>query len=74
MPFAINGQTGFNQVMDSGLGDAWRKRLRDEFGLETLSDRFMRSPRVVFTTKKVASIRDIHRLGSTSTTRPKPTR
>lgn len=55
VPFAINGQKGFNQVMDSTLGDAWRKRLRDEFGLETLSDRFMRSPRVVFTTKKVTS-------------------
>lgn len=55
VPFAINGQKGFNQVMDSPLGDTWRKRLRDEFNLETLSDRFMRSPRVVFSTKKVAS-------------------
>lgn len=55
VPFAINGQKGFNQVMDSALGDSWRKRLRDEFGLETLSDRFKRSPRVVFTTKKVGS-------------------
>jgi len=55
VPFAINGQKGFNQVMDSALGDAWRKRLRDEFGLETLSDRFMRSARVVFSTRKVSS-------------------
>lgn len=59
VPFAINGQAGFKQVMDSSLGDAWRKRLRDEFGLETLSDQFMRSPRVVFTTKKVTSPTDM---------------
>ena len=59
VPFAINGQQGFNQVMDSALGDSWRKRLRDEFGLETLSDRFMRSPRVVFTTKGVSSLADM---------------
>lgn len=59
VPFAINGQKGFNQVLDSELGQSWRKRLQDEFGLTTLSDRFLRSPRVVFTTKKVATPADM---------------
>ncbi|MGL4242680.1 MAG: TRAP transporter substrate-binding protein DctP, partial [Beijerinckiaceae bacterium] len=52
VPFAVNGQAGFGKVMDSELGQSWRKRLQDEFGIVTLNDRFMRSPRVVFTTKK----------------------
>ncbi|MGL4242493.1 MAG: TRAP transporter substrate-binding protein, partial [Beijerinckiaceae bacterium] len=55
VPFAVNGQAGFGKVMDSELGQSWRKRLQDEFGIVTLNDRFMRSPRVVFTTKKVAN-------------------
>lgn len=59
VPFAISGQKGFSQVLDSDLGQSWRKRLQDEFGLVTLSDRFMRSPRVVFTTKKVGSPADM---------------
>ncbi len=59
VPFAISGQKGFNQVLDSDLGQSWRKRLQDEFGLVTLSDRFMRSPRVVFATKKVSSPADM---------------
>jgi TRAP-type transport system periplasmic protein len=59
VPFAINGSAGFSKVMDSAVGQEWRDRLTKEFGLTTLSDRFMRSPRVVFTTKKVASVGDM---------------
>lgn len=59
VPFAINGAAGFAKVMDSDLGQSWRRRMQSEFGLVTLSDRFMRSPRVVFTTKKVASAADM---------------
>ena len=59
VPFAIAGPEGFRAVMDSGLADGWRQTMRDEHGIATLSDTFIRSPRVVFTTKAVSSPDDM---------------
>lgn len=59
VPFAISGPEGFRAVMDSGLADGWRQIMRDEHGVATLSDTFIRSPRVVFTTRDVRSPNDM---------------
>ena len=59
VPFAINGPEGFRKVLGSELGDAWRAELKDQHGIATLSDTFIRSPRVVFTTAEVRSPDDL---------------
>lgn len=59
VPFAISGPDGFRAVMASDLAAGWRKAMRDEHGIATLSDTFIRSPRVVFATKEVRSPEDM---------------
>ena len=59
VPFAINGPDGFRKVLSSELGDAWRAELKDQHGIATLADTFIRSPRVVFTTSAVHSPDDL---------------
>ena len=59
VPFAINGQEGFRKVLGSDFAESWRAELRSQHGIETLSDTFIRSPRVVFTTSAVYSPDDL---------------
>lgn len=59
VPFAISGPDGFRAVLKGEIGESWRKKLRDEHQLVTLSDVFIRSPRVVFSTRAVASPDDL---------------
>lgn len=59
VPFAISDPDGFRAVMASDLAADWRKTMRDEHGIATLSDTFIRSPRVVFATKDVRSPDDM---------------
>lgn len=59
VPFAINGREGFRKVLGSGFAEGWRAELKDQHGIATLSDTFIRSPRVVFSTAAVQSPDDL---------------
>lgn len=59
VPFAINGREGFRAVLGSDFAETWRKELKDQHGIATLSDTFIRSPRVVFSTAPVQSPDDL---------------
>ena len=59
VPFAIKGREGFRKVLGSEFAESWRAELKDQHGIATLSDTFVRSPRVVFSTAKVHSPDDL---------------
>ncbi len=59
VPFAIKGREGFRKVLGSKFAEGWRAELKAKHGIATLSDTFIRSPRVVFSTAAVYSPNDL---------------
>lgn len=59
VPFALRDVDHLNAFLDSDLVAGWRQRMEDEFSLVTLSDRYVRSPRIVHSVQPIESLADI---------------
>ena len=58
VPFAIQNEEELITFLESDIASGWRKKLREEYNLKTLTDKLVRSPRVVHSTVKVENAKD----------------
>ncbi len=63
VPFAIRDVDHLAQVLDSDLAAEWRQRMEDEFDLVTLTDGFVRSPRIVHSVHAIETLEDMQGMG-----------
>lgn len=59
VPFAIRDVNHLRDVLESDLANEWRQRMADEFGLVTLSDSFVRAPRIVHSIDRLETLEDM---------------
>ena len=59
VPFAIQNKEELKTFLESDIADGWRKQLQEEYNLMTLTDKLIRSPRVVHSTRRVETAEDM---------------